>query len=429
MPNGRSGRDLAQRPDVELRLPVASARNVVPLRPLTVLIAVPTLDAGAADYGALEAARVLAGAGHKPIVVSNGGRLAKDVLGVGGDLIRLNIASRNPFVMARNSAALTRIARERHCDVLHAHGRAPAWCAYMAARRTGLPFLTSWYKGFREQNLFKHLYNSVMARGERVVAASEQIAQLINDRHGTPWDRISVVPGSIDFDRFDITRMTPERIEAIRNSWGIGPDTKVIVVVGRMLRRKGHHVMIRAVQRLKERGLKNFLCVFVGEDRGQTQYTGELWDLVLSTDTAGVIRMGRACDDLPAAYAAASAVVSAAVQPEGMQRAILEAQAMARPVVVSELGAGTDVVLSPPMVPEHRLTGLRFATEDDAALADTLLHLFSMPEATRNAIGARGRDWVSGHFSQMAVAEQLLAIYADLAARSNQDAGHLGKTA
>ncbi|HWM83413.1 MAG TPA: glycosyltransferase [Pseudolabrys sp.] len=420
-----SRRDLPQQSDMALGGPAASVRNVVPLRPLTVLIAVPTLDAGAADYGALEAARVLAGAGHKPIVVANGGRLAKDVLGVGGDLIRLNVASRNPLVMARNCAALIRIARERRCDVLHAHGRAPAWCAYVAARRTGLPFLTSWYKGFREQNLFKHLYNSVMARGERVIAASEQIAQLINDRHATPWARIAVVPGSVDVERFDIARMTPERIEAIRTSWGVGPETKVIVVVGRMLRRKGHHVMVRAVQRLKERGLKDFLCVFVGEDRGQTQYTGELWDLVLSTDTAGVIRMGRACDDLPAAYAAASVVVSAAVQPEGMQRAILEAQAMARPVVVSELGAGADVVLSPPLVPEHQITGLRFASDDDTALADTLLHLFSMPEATRNAIGARGRDWVSAHFSQQAVAEQLLAIYAEMAARNT---GHPGKT-
>jgi len=416
MPIMPSRRDPPRSSEMASRVPAVSARNIVPLRPLSVLIAVPTLDAGAADYGALEAARILAGAGHQPIVVSGGGRLTKDVLGAGGELIRLDIASRNPLTMARNSAALIRIARERRCDVLHAHGRAPAWCAYIAARRTGLPFLTSWYKGFREQNLFKHVYNGVMARGARVIAASEQIAQLINDRHGTPWERIRVIPGSIDFERFDLARMTPERIEAVRTGWGVGPQTKVIVVVGRMLRRKGHHVMVRAVERLKARGLKDFLCVFIGEDRGQTQYTGELWDLVLSTGTAGVIRMGRACDDLPAAYAAASVVVSAAVQPEGMQRAILEAQAMARPVIVSELGAGADVVLSPPRVPEHQITGLRFATDDDGALADTLLHLFSMPEATRNAVGARGRDWVSGHFSRQAVAEQLLGVYAELAA-------------
>ena len=88
-------------------------------------------------------------------------------------------------------------------------------------------------------------------------------------------------------------------------------------------------------------------------------------------------------------------MVSAAVQPEGLQRALLEAQAMARPVIVSELGAGPDVVLAPPAVPHDRMTGLRFSTGDDAALAAALIRLFSMPECTRSgAIGARGRDWV-----------------------------------
>ena len=73
---------------------------------------------------------------------------------------------------------------------------------------------------------------------------------------------------------------------AIRRAWGVGGDTKVILVVGRMLRRKGHHVVVKAVHRLKERGLKDFVCVFAGEDQGRTHYTGELWNLVSQTGTA-----------------------------------------------------------------------------------------------------------------------------------------------
>ena len=64
--------------------------------------------------------------------------------------------------------------------------------------------------------------------------------------------------------------------------------------------------------------------------------------------------------DMPAAFAAASVIVSAAIQPEGVQRAILEGQAMARPVIVSDLGAGADVVLTAPAVPESRIAGFRF---------------------------------------------------------------------
>lgn len=379
--------------------------------PLTVLIVVPSLDSGAADIGAVELTRALTGAGHRAVVVSRTGRLVAEVTAAGGTFVPLDVASTNPAVMLRNMAVLMRLTREHQCNAIHALGRAAAWSAYLAARLRGVPFITSWYKGYREQNLFKHLYNGIMTRGDRVVAVSEQIAQLIHDRYGTPWQRIAVVPSSIDFGRFDPAAVTPERIEAVRHAWGVSRDTKVILISGRIVRRKGHHVVVRAVRRLKDMGLKDFLCVFVGEDHGRTHYTGELWDLVLATDGMDVVRMGAGVADMPAAYAAASVVVSAAVQPEGVQRAMLEAQAMARPVIVSDLGAGPEVVLSLPAVPESRITGLRFPAGDDAALAATLLRLFSMPEPTRRAMGARGRAWVLDHFDGAIIAAQTLRVY------------------
>jgi glycosyltransferase involved in cell wall biosynthesis len=293
-------------------------------------------------------------------------------------------------------------------------GRSAAWSASIAARLRRVPLLTSWFKGFREQNIFKHLYNGVMARGDRVLASSEQIAQLINDRYGTPWDKIAVVPCSIDLDRFDPARVSRERVEAMRNAWGVTRDTKVIVITGRILRRKGHTLAVKAAKRLKEMGLKDFLFVFVGEDRGRTHYTGELWDLALATGTMDVIRMAAPVSDMPAAYAAAAVVVSAAVQPEGAPRAILEAQAMARPVIVSDLAAGADVVLTAPSVPESRVAGLRFAAGDDAAFAAALLRLFAMPEPNRAMLGQRGREWVIGHFDTATVAEQILRLYGDV---------------
>jgi glycosyltransferase involved in cell wall biosynthesis len=192
-------------------------------------------------------------------------------------------------------------------------------------------------------------------------------------------------------------------------------DTRVILVVGRMLRRKGHHVAIKAVHRLKARGLKDFVCVFAGEDQGRTHYTGELWDLISATGTADVVRLAGTVDDMPAAYAAATVVVAAAVQPEGLPRAILEAQAMARPVVVSDLAAGPEVVLAPPAVPEERMTGLRVPTDDDTALAAALIRLFSLSDAVRASIGRRGREWVAGHFDAASIERATLALYAEVA--------------
>lgn len=369
--------------------------------------------------GVVDLVGILNAAGHRAIVLSRGGRMERDVIATGGEFVFADVASKNPFVMLRNILTIVRLARQRHCDVIHAHGRAPAWSAYIAARWTGLPFLTSWYKGFREQNLFKRLYNSVMIRGDRIIAASDQIAELISDRYGVAFNRIDVVPISVDLNRFDPDRVVPERIDAVRRSWGVDRNAKIILVVGRVLRRKGHHLVVQAAHRLKETGLRDFVCVFVGEDQGRSRYSGELWDLVLATNTADVVRITGPSEDLPAAYAAATVAVSAAIQPEGLQRAILEAQAMARPVVASDLGAGPEVLLAPPAVSEDRMTGLRFSAGDSAALAAALVRLFSLSDAMRRAIGARGREWVNSHFNPPIVAELTLRVY-DEVARTRQ---------
>jgi glycosyltransferase involved in cell wall biosynthesis len=251
-----------------------------------------------------------------------------------------------------------------------------------------------------------------MVRGERVVANSDQIADLIVERYRIPFDRITIIPVSIDLDRFDPARVTVERIEAMRSAWGVSPETKVILVVGGMLRRKGHHIAVAAVRRLKDMGLKDFVCIFAGEDQGKSRYTGELWDTILASGATDVIRMAGAIEDMPAALAVATVVVNAATQPEGLQRSILEGEAMAKPVVVSDLGAGPDAVLAPPAVPEDRMTGLRFSAGDPVALATALLRLFSLPESARAAIGARGRAWVLANFNADAAAEPALRLYA-----------------
>ena len=389
--------------------------KVTNINPLTILIVVPSLQAGAADHGAIDLVRILAAAGNRPIVLSSGGRLETEIAALGGEFIRANVASKNPFMMMRNAGIMRHIVRKEKCDIIHAHGRAPAWSAWIASRLTGVPFVTSWYKGFREQNALKRLYNSVMIRGERVIAVSDQIAELITERYALPPNRIAIVPAGIDAHKFSPGAVTTERLDIMRRAWGVTPDTKVVLVVGRMLRRKGHHVAVKAVHRLKQSGLKDFVCVFAGEDQGRTGYTGELWDLVSETGTADVVRLAGAVDDMPAAYAAATVVVSAAVQLEGLQRAILEAQAMARPVVVSDLAAGPDVVLAPPAVPEERMTGLRVPAGDDTALAAALIRLFSLTDAARTAIGSRGRAWVTDHFDSAGIARATLSLYADIA--------------
>lgn len=382
---------------------------------LVVLIAVPTVEAGAADEGAVELAHILRANGHHAVVVSNGGRLESSLAASGAETIRVDVASRSPLAILHNAFVLKRVIAQRRCTIVHALARAPAWSALIAARIAGVPFVTTWYNGFREQNVFKRFYNGVMARGERVIAVSDQIADAIAARYRSASGRIVVVPSRIDFAAFDPALVTPQRIAAVRSGWDIGAETRAIVVIGRILRRKGHHVVVQAARRLKELGLRDFTLVFVGEDPGCSSYAGELWDLVVATQTSDVIRIVGPPDDVPAAYGAATAIVSPAIQLEGSERSVLEAMAMARPVITSDLSAGSETVLAPPGVAEDRMTGLTFKGEDDRELAAALIRLLSAPDSVRLAVGRRGRERVVAQFATDEGATQMLALYGELA--------------
>jgi glycosyltransferase involved in cell wall biosynthesis len=384
---------------------------------IVVLIAVPTVEAGAADEGAVELARMLSASGHRAVVVSGGGRLEHGIAAGGAETVRLDLATRSPLRMLRNAFALRRIIAGHGCTVIHALARAPAWSALLAARMAGVPFMTTWYNGFREQNFLKRFYNGVMARGECVVAVNGRIADAIAARYGGAEARIVVVPSAIDVNVFDPALMTAPRIATARSAWDIGPDTRAIVVIGRILRRKGHHVVVRAARRLKDIGLRDFTFIFVGEDHGRSGYAGELWDLVLATGTSDVIRLAGPPDDLPAAYGAATAVLSPVIQLEGSQRSLLEAMALARPVIASDLAAGPDTVLAPPAVAEDRMTGFTFRSGDDGELATTLIRVLSAPESVRLAIGRRGRDHALARLAAEDARTRMLALYLELAHR------------
>ncbi len=114
------------------------------------MIVTPTLDVGATDTGAVELTRILGAAGHSVTVVSRAGRFVADITNAGGRFVPLKVDSLNPVLMLRNAATLRRLTGETKWDCIHALGRAGAWSAYVAARTSSVPFVTSWYKGFRD---------------------------------------------------------------------------------------------------------------------------------------------------------------------------------------------------------------------------------------------------------------------------------------
>jgi glycosyltransferase involved in cell wall biosynthesis len=373
-------------------------------KPLTVLQALPRLELGGVERGALEIARAVVDAGGRALVASEGGRLAPRLEAMGAEHVTLPLAAKDPLTLFLNAGRLARVIRAEGVDVVHARSRAPAWSAWLAARRTGAAFVTTWHGAYSESGPLKKLYNSVMAKGRPVIAISEFIARLIVERHGLDPARIVTIPRGADLGAFSEELVSAQRAIAVARAWGLVEDSRPVAMLpGRLSRWKGQGDFVEAAARLKARRGPDFLCLVVGEDGGSG--LGER--LLARAEALGaldVVRLVGRCDDMAAAYKLASVVVSASTEPEAFGRVAVEAQAMGRPVIASGHGGALETV-----APGE--TGWLYPPGDVAALAGALDAALSLPPDARAAMGAAGRARVAARFTVAAMQAATLAVY------------------
>ncbi len=376
----------------------------MPPRPPVVLQVLPALGGGGVERGTIEMAQAVALHGGIALVASAGGRLAPAVERAGGRNIVLPLAAKRPWTIWRNAARLERLIRAEQVDIVHARSRAPAWSAWLAARRTGAHFLTTYHAPYAEDFPGKREYNAVMARGERVIAISRFVAEEIARRHAVPPGRIRVIHRGVDPAVFDPARVSFHRIGRLAQAWRVPLEHEAIVLPARLTRWKGQAVLIEALARLPR---QDATVVLVGADQGRRGYARELATLADRLGVADRVRMVGDCEDMPAALALASVVVNASTAPEGFGRVIVEAQAMARPVVASDHGGAAETI-------QHGATGWRVPPGDPAALAATLDAVLALTPIERAVFGARARAAVEQHFTVRAMQDATLAVYAEL---------------
>jgi glycosyltransferase involved in cell wall biosynthesis len=393
--------------------------------PLTVVQVIPDLESGGAGASVVQIAQALVERGHRAIVVSEGGRMEADIKQAGARFVRLPVASKNPRQILANGGRLAALARDERADLLHAQSRGPAWSCLLAGRLASVPYVATCDNLYREQNPLKRVYNSAIVRGARVIALGERLARLIEDRYHTPREKIAVVDRGVDLTIFDRAAVDAERIASLARSWGINAGERVVLLPGRLSRRKGAHVLVAAAQRLREAGLKNVVCVLAGEEQRGSRYASELWDRVHQSELAEFVRIVGYCDDMPAAYALADIAVSTLLPPGGPQRAMLEAQAIGTPVVVSDAGGREEIAMAPPLTPEDRATGLLYPAGNAAELAQTLFKVLAMGAPARRDMGTRGRAFVASRFPRQAFTQRVLTVYEEVAAlRTRPPRGH-----
>ena len=392
-----------------LRSAMPPPTNSPPSEPPVVLQVLPALVTGGVERGTVEITQAIAEAEGVPLVASAGGPLVRQIERAGGSHIILPLTSKNPWTIWRNAERLETLIRERHVSLIHARSRAPAWSAWLASQRTGVPFVTTYHGAYGEDLPFKRAYNAVMARGRIVIAASQFIADLVASQHGVDPGRIRVIPRGVDPAQFDPAAIKGARIAKLGESWNLPHDAKVVMLPGRLTAWKGHAVLLDAVARLRR---PNVMAVLVGSDQGRRGYAEALQKQAQALGITDQVRLVGQCDDMPAALMLADVVVHASTHPEAFGRVVIEAQAMARPVIASDLGGPVETV-------RHGETGWRVPPGDADALAAAIARALDLDPAAKAALGQRARTSVpTVRAMQDATLDVYEAVLGDGAART-----------
>jgi len=375
-----------------------------------VLQVLPSLVTGGVERGTIEIAQAVAEADGIALVASAGGSLVKAVERVGGRHIALPLDRKTPFAIWRNAARLAALIQAENVSIVHARSRAPAWSAWLAARRARVHFVTTYHGVYNEDLPFKREYNAVMARGEIVIAASRYVAELITERHRLYPTRVRVIPRGVDPAAFDPAIVVPDRLARLAAAWRLPDGVPTVVLPGRLTSWKGQSVLLSAIARMPRRDV---FCVLVGADQGRHRYSARLVRQAERLGIADRVRLAGNCDDMPAAFMLSDAVVHASTRPEAFGRVVIEAQAMGRPVIAADLGGPVETV-------RDGETGWRVPPGDPAALATAIEHVLALPEVERQALGERARGAVQRGYTVRAMQEATLDVYEEVLVR---DAG------
>lgn len=369
-----------------------------------ILQVIPTLVTGGAERGCIDMAAAIQRAGGTAIVVSAGGPMARELDRYGAKHIQMPVQSKNPLTMRRNATRLGKLIEQYGVDLIHARSRAPAWSAYWAAKDAGIPFVTTFHAPYNFKGRVKKWYNSVMAKGDRVIAVSRFVYDHVASQYGVGADRLRLIHRGVDVDILTPERVTQARMAQLIQQWRLPEDQRIVLLPGRLTRWKGQGVLIDAIARL---GRSDVRAVLVGDDQGRDNYRQELEDHIRRLNLGGQVTIAGHCNDMAAAYMLSDIVVNASVEPEAFGRVIAEAQAMGRPVIVSNLGAVQETVI-------NGETGLVVPPNDPEALAGAIRAALDLDPLQRQAVGLDGMRHVRANFTKAGMCAATLAVYAEL---------------
>ena len=287
-----------------------------------------------------------------------------------------------------------RLLKDHRIHVMHSHEFATNVYASFLSWITGVPVVaTAHGKNYYGDRWRRRAAYRFAARHSTMVAVSNDLKRFLTESIGIPPGDICVVHNGIDLHQYSAN----EANSAMRAELGVGSDQRVIGTVGNLFAVKGHTYLLKACKAVAS-SYPNILVLIAGEGDQLGRLQKEAADLGIAAN----VRFLGFRDDVPALLHAMDIFVLPSLS-EGLPLSILEALALGKPVVATNVGGIPEVV-------QNGLTGFLVPPRSPEALAEKILLLLRHP-VTASDLGRAGRSRVEDAFSIKKMIQEYQCLY------------------
>ena len=375
---------------------------------INVLQVIPKLGYGGAETGCYDIAHFLSENECGSFLVTSGGALLKFIKKDKVKLFRLPVHSKNPLLIIFNTLVLVIYIILFKINIVHARSRAPAWSCYFASLITKRVFVTTFHGTYNFKSNFKKFYNSIMLRAKLTIAGSNFIFSHINENYGeylSKEKKLRVIFRGINIDYFNSKNISVLKQEKLKKEWDLHSNKFTILLPGRLTYWKGQEKFIEALNILiEDYDTSNFQAIILGSDQGRKVYSKKLINLVQRYNLNKKVKFIDNCNEMPLAYSLADVVISASIEPEAFGRVSVEAQAMGKPIIASNIGGSKETII-------NKKTGFLYKYDDPRELAKSLNTVIQLSLDELKSMGNEGRKNITKKFDVETMCQSNLKEY------------------
>ena len=366
----------------------------------TIAQILPALNTGGVERGVVEISKALRENDFRSIVISSGGHMESQLRRNGTVHYKLDVHTKNPLKWAKVRTQLKVILEKEKVDLLHLCSRVPAWIAFPLGSTLNIPVVTSVHMRFRKTNILKKIYNSILTKGDAIIAISNHIEKSIKSVFPRVSNKINIIHRGVDLELFNPNNIKPARIIAQSKILNLRDNIPVIIMAARPAMWKGYMTLISALSKVNN----NFQCVLIGAGDGNEKFQKILIDKIIKLKLEAKVKLVKSTRDIQASMILGDIIIMPSLTPEPFGRIVLEAQALGKIPIAFDHGGASETII------DGKNGFLAVPIKIDS-LSEKISFALSLKEHKREKIGEYAKKNVSKNFSHDRMCKLTLSLY------------------